>query len=283
MKICGVADCGLALYAEGVCRLHYDRLRRRGTTADPTPKSAAECEIEGCSKKVHSKGLCQPHYRKMKRNGDPLAVVPLGRPRVEGSTDHRKLPAEVVAENKVLRFEGKTTCRNDHTYTENSSFIYPEGHPRAGQRGCKVCERNRQNGHLGRAAVADDLPIGLQNGEKALCAKGHAYNATNTYVDDKGNRHCLICRIDNHRLREYGLSPETFAEMIIEQDNKCWICRKDFGESTPNVDHCHVTGSVRGLLCRNCNHGLGNFHDNPEFLLRAGAYLQKFGYEVIED
>jgi hypothetical protein len=42
-----------------------------------------------------------------------------------------------------------------------------------------------------------------------------------------------------------------------------------------NIDHCHTTGAIRGLLCHGCNVGLGYFKDSPERLIKAAEYLQK--------
>ena len=60
--------------------------------------------------------------------------------------------------------------------------------------------------------------------------------------------------------------------MRERQKNVCGICK------TPGkplcVDHCHATGKVRGLLCRDCNLGLGNYKDNPVFTRAATAYLE---------
>jgi hypothetical protein len=39
------------------------------------------------------------------------------------------------------------------------------------------------------------------------------------------------------------------------------------------IDHCHKTGKIRGLLCKNCNQGLGQFKDNIDLLLSAAKYL----------
>jgi hypothetical protein len=65
--------------------------------------------------------------------------------------------------------------------------------------------------------------------------------------------------------------------MLSEQSGVCKIC----GEPCPTykhalaVDHNHTTGKVRGLLCNNCNNGLGRFRDNPQYLRAAADYLEK--------
>ena len=72
--------------------------------------------------------------------------------------------------------------------------------------------------------------------------------------------------------RRYGLSLEQFNQMIIAQDGLCAICSNDIADY-PYVDHNHVTGNVRKLLCMNCNSGLGQFKDSPELLQKAVDYL----------
>ena len=77
---------------------------------------------------------------------------------------------------------------------------------------------------------------------------------------------------DKHRARRYGLTLQDYRAMRERQKNVCGICK------TPGkplcVDHCHATGKVRGLLCRDCNLGLGNYKDNPVFTRAATAYLE---------
>lgn len=70
----------------------------------------------------------------------------------------------------------------------------------------------------------------------------------------------------------YGITPETFNEMFLQQDGKCAICGVEY-HATLHIDHCHTTGKVRGLLCNNCNRGLGHFKDSKEILMKAKEYL----------
>lgn len=73
--------------------------------------------------------------------------------------------------------------------------------------------------------------------------------------------------------RKYGLSWEEFLRLKTEQGDKCKICGQEFLK-TPNVDHCHTTKKIRGLLCQKCNQGMGLFYDSPERLRAAARYLE---------
>lgn len=81
-----------------------------------------------------------------------------------------------------------------------------------------------------------------------------------------------------HSLKtKFSLSLSDYERMLAEQDGKCAICllliyehrRKHF-----DVDHDHVTGAVRALLCARCNVCIGQMNDDPDLLERAAAYLR---------
>jgi hypothetical protein len=79
-----------------------------------------------------------------------------------------------------------------------------------------------------------------------------------------------------HVRRTYGLEPEQFEAMVRAQTNRCAICSEDMGQGKGrHVDHCHVTGKVRALLCNHCNSALGHAKDNPMTLRAMADYVER--------
>lgn len=75
-------------------------------------------------------------------------------------------------------------------------------------------------------------------------------------------------------LKKYGLTIEDYERLVREQEGSCALCGEPPTQGNLAVDHCHTSGRVRGLLCRGCNTGLGNFKESPELLDRAANYLR---------
>lgn len=82
-------------------------------------------------------------------------------------------------------------------------------------------------------------------------------------------------------MREYGLTEVQYAQMWDSQGGCCAVCDCKLERSgricdnMANVDHCHLTGQIRALLCSQCNKGLGHFKDSLDLLRRAVKYLVK--------
>ncbi len=85
------------------------------------------------------------------------------------------------------------------------------------------------------------------------------------------------------QLKKYGLTPETYKELLIQQDYRCAICGKHRKEMTKDIhiDHCHATNKVRGLLCHSCNVLIGMAKDNLYILTKAKQYLKDSGTDKI--
>jgi hypothetical protein len=103
---------------------------------------------------------------------------------------------------------------------------------------------------------------------------------------------CDSCFTERHRARQradrrrkglweyYKMTEAEYWAMHKNQGGVCWICGgKQKGRGAKNnvlsVDHNHKTGKIRGLLCTNCNTGIGNLRDSIELLQKAIQYLNE--------
>lgn len=78
--------------------------------------------------------------------------------------------------------------------------------------------------------------------------------------------------------RKYNMSLEDYDALLIKQNYKCRICGNTESKHKNKmlcIDHCHITGKVRGLLCHSFNTGIGNLRDNVEYLKNAIEYLEE--------
>lgn len=93
----------------------------------------------------------------------------------------------------------------------------------------------------------------------------------------RGNKaRCRSCVADSDRLRKYGLTRASYLEMLKEQKNACWICKIDLSQlplKKVHVDHCAKAGTVRGILCMECNTGIGKLDHSLSNMLAACHYL----------
>lgn len=83
-------------------------------------------------------------------------------------------------------------------------------------------------------------------------------------------------------LRKYGLSVEQYRILSEKQNDLCAICYKKESMIYPSgrkkllsVDHCHITGKIRGLLCSRCNAGIGQLLSSVDLLKSGITYLEK--------
>ena len=73
-------------------------------------------------------------------------------------------------------------------------------------------------------------------------------------------------------LRSFGLTQDSYEALLVAQSGLCAICHSNMPLS---VDHDHLTGAVRGLLCATCNFMIGHGKDSPSLLRSAADYLER--------
>lgn len=163
------------------------------------------------------------------------------------------------------------TCVHGHVLTEENTYKYPNG-----RLVCKVCRIDSVRKSQGQEHLIG-TPIQTWSKDKTHCPQGHPYDEENTRHTTSGGRRCKTCDYNRNREKQfqdkYGLTVEQYQIMCLIQNNLCAICCEE-PEENLHVDHDHVTGEVRGLLCNNCNNGLGRFKDNIESLENAILYLR---------
>jgi hypothetical protein len=97
-------------------------------------------------------------------------------------------------------------------------------------------------------------------------------------------KHVKARNYDSDRARDlnrkylYGITSAEFDALLEAQGGGCGICGTTEWpgrHNRPHLDHCHETGRTRGVLCNECNTGLGKFRDRADLLAAAIAYLKR--------
>ena len=85
---------------------------------------------------------------------------------------------------------------------------------------------------------------------------------------------CQPCYNRQWHLKNEGWS-DHYQRLLDEQGGLCATCQRECATgSRLSVDHDHLTGAVRGLLCRTCNSGIGLLKDDPTIMRRAAKYIE---------
>ena len=112
------------------------------------------------------------------------------------------------------------------------------------------------------------------------CKDGHSCyckKCSNQMAKKKGRVRPLTAEMSRrYAITRHGITVDEYNSRMIEQDYRCAICGMISFDRVLHIDHCHTTNKVRGLLCNNCNSGLGMFRDELNILIAAANYLIKF-------
>ena len=128
-------------------------------------------------------------------------------------------------------------------------------------------EGSRRCPDCGLVKPLDEFPRSrnAKEGRGAYCRPCHNARGKASKERNGGARHY-------HLVRRYGISAAEVAAMVEAQGGLCAICRE---APAVHVDHDHVFGTVRGVLCFNCNGGLGQFRDRTDVMRQAIDYLER--------
>jgi hypothetical protein len=127
---------------------------------------------------------------------------------------------------------------------------------------CPVCDKHRARDEFARnASRPDGLQYACRN-----CVSA-ARKPRQRSEGSARRQHAY------RRVWKYGITPCELTVMRVRQMDACAICHEVCDDM--QIDHCHETGKVRGLLCGACNRGLGQFKDDVERMRSAVQYLSE--------
>ena len=161
-----------------------------------------------------------------------------------------QIPCPVCKSNDYFRKRGKrigtcSRCTTDKPLHSNQQ--------------CKEClkEQGLKECHKCHKIKLELLEFSVSKGTCKQCRNGQRDKRRNQQYQNK-----------------YGITLSQYDMMIALQEDRCGICGDLVARQNFAVDHDHATNRVRGLLCSQCNLGLGNFRDRPDILRSAILYLE---------
>ena len=134
-----------------------------------------------------------------------------------------------------------------------------------GVKWCPGCRREVPRSDFAKNRTSRD-------GLTAYCRPCHNAKSKATYTRLYGSTRSY------HLKRRYGITSAEFDAMSEAQGGVCALCRR---RPPQHVDHDHLTGQVRGLLCSGCNQGLGNFRDDAAVLRLAADYVARHSWQKV--
>lgn len=243
-------NCERVAVKKGLCELHYRRLMRTGNLGEVATirnmSPLAICKVENCRHSTWSKGLCNMHYKRLNILGD----------------------TGTFEEKRVKNIHNKCIVENCENIEEKKHL-------------CKMhYQRKMSTGQIGSPGSHrfDNAPEGFKT-----CTTCEEVLLLSNFSKSKGckfgvNSKCRICQKYTKLEKIYGLSRDKYDKLM--SNAVCAICKTS---DTLVIDHCHISGKVRGVLCRMCNVGIGHFLENKEILKSAIIYINKFNETITED
>ena len=197
------------------------------------------CSVEGCDRSATCRRLCTAHYKRLQKHGDVRPDIPLTRPRSDIGKRHRLSDPRLLDSSERL---------------------------------CRDC------GHIKPLSDFGPLSKGPL-GRKYTCRPCDALRARRDRARWKSDpeRHEHFRDMQNRSRVKGAYGPDGLAsyERILNGE-PCDVCgQRPSRKSAMAIDHCHVTGRVRGILCKDCNLVLGWMNDDPKRLRALADYLER--------
>ncbi len=249
----------LANPSRGLCAPCYYREKKNGSLEYKPVRTHSVCKVDGCENTAIAQKLCETHYRRFRKYG-------------------------ILEDDRFDRWGHK------------SSHPHNDPHHNIIRRGAHNHSPEWADFWTFVADIGDRPPLHklARHDETLPWSKDNFYWKPpkldiDTSTREGRNAYARAYRAANPELyreqflkKKYGVTAAWYEAKLTEQGGVCAICKQPETVTRRGtgfvrqlaIDHCHTAGHVRGLLCTNCNNGLGSFKDSPALLLAASENLK---------
>lgn len=127
--------------------------------------------------------------------------------------------------------------------------------------------------YQGKSCIKCTQTLRYKNSTRCVNCQRNYDSSTKRKEYDKSPKRKIGKQISNLKIK-YGISLQEKKQMLSLQSGLCEICQRFLKKSC--VDHDHITGKIRGLLCLQCNSALGLLKEDSNILQNAINYIKKY-------
>ena len=248
------------IVGKGFCRACYQRNYKNGSP--DYVKIRKPCKIEGCEVLSEAKELCHKHYKRFERHGHTGDTRPKGWGAKESHPLHQIWMWKRRTKDLVIADE----------WLDFWQFVQDVG--------------ERPGSEYKMVVIDKTKPFYKDNYEWLKGPIERRDGETDSEFRSRYGKHWRdrnwVSEKDKSLRRMYGITIDTFNEMKDRQKGLCMICSQEESKLNPHtglprelaVDHNKDTGKVRGLLCTDCNTGIGLFLHDDDLTMKAALYLE---------
>lgn len=239
---CSTDGCDAASVSRMLCKPHYDQARRAGHLPRVYGSTRGACSADGCDRPNKARGFCGVHYAaELERTARPCSLSDCGRP--------------VLSRGWCRAHYSRWKTYGDPLATPVWSALTRETPD--GMRMCRTC---REFQPLDLFRIRTDKPGEIRSSKCRPCVSKNWHDNRDQNLATKA-------------ARNYGITAEQYTDLV---NGSCHSCG---GQNTQSkrrlhIDHCHVTGVIRGALCHSCNTALGLLKEDPIRIWQLATYLE---------
>lgn len=223
--------------------------------------------------------MCQAHYRSDRKYGTPYGTPNPKKPGPPADPTKPRSRYREPSDNEPKSQAVPTHCKRGHILDAENLRYNTKGARYCGRCAAENSQRSRKAADPEYGTRRDKYSPEVLSVQNSLCRKGHVVTAETVLTYADGTRRCRTCSQEwssRQRLSRYGLTIEDYESLLSEQNGVCAICNDPMTTyRNQHIDHDHLTGQVRGILCSQCNTAIGKFKDSPEIIIKAAEYIMK--------